>query len=134
MFREACGLGGSVGGAKHLCMFGLFTEFLKQDWEEAGMISRPVGGTEEGLMQVATLLAVMCKHRAKVTMQRGERANGSHKPPHHGTKRRALVIFTDKLKRQQRSLHCGAFFIHHRWFLVLLYFHPPSPQPNLFLR
>lgn len=35
-------------------------------WVEAGIITRPVGGIEVGLMQLATLLVLVCKHWAKV--------------------------------------------------------------------
>ena len=43
-------------------------------------------------MQLATLLAVVCKHWAKVTMERGDGVDGSHKSPLHGANRRVMVI------------------------------------------
>lgn len=50
------------------------------------------GWYQGGLMQLATLLAVVYKHWAKVMMERGDSVNGSHKSPLHGANRRAMVI------------------------------------------
>lgn len=38
-------------------------------WVGAGIITGLVGGTEVGLRQLATLLVLVCKHWAKVTME-----------------------------------------------------------------